>query len=248
MWSKNILFFALLMAFIVFMDSCGKSGLSYTGSQIATKYDYKSEIFYTYNYNSNGTIFSITQNVNGSNYFTYVHDSVLQEDKNIANVTQSGMLYWTNTVGLADSATGLGQLRNNSWGYTYDANYFPMQINYYTYNKLTNIDYYSIIGKNIGSIEHLDSTNHTFAYDYFTYFPSNSNTLGNQAIGENFLGVQNANLIQYDIVIKPVGGNLDTTDIIKYNYRYDTSGRPDTVAIYHRNGLMIDSAIYTYTD
>jgi len=249
---KNILVLALVMMLVAFLDSCGKTALNYTGSKIATKEDFSTGVIYTYTYNDDGSVNSITQTASPSytnSYFTYLHDTILQENKEPGTgVFLNGMCYLTNSIGLADSAFGLKQLQNNTWSYTYDANYYPMQINYYTYNKLYAVDQYNIVGKNINSIEHFDSTGHTHHWDYYAYYASNTNTLGNQAIGENYLGVQNANLIEYDIIITPVGSDLDTTDIIKYNYRYDTSGRPDTVATYHRNGQMIDSAIYTYTD
>jgi hypothetical protein len=228
---------------LLLISACNKNGgLLYTGSKIATKKNCLQNLTYTYNYNSDGSIANITMSNGGKTVYTYIGDSILEQTYNGANIFTSGMVYHIVGNKVVDTAWGLLQAAATTTSYQYTSAYFLMTQNSYNYKSLKTIDQYNMVGNNLSWVQHNTIAGNSITYDYYVYLSAYSNSLGNQSTGMDFLGVQNANLPSTDIKI----ANSDTTDIITYRYRFDTSSRPDTTASYHRSGSMIDSFIYTY--
>lgn len=240
--SKSVILLLLLT-----FGACKHPGPTvYTGSKIDTALNCINHQLTTYTYDDEGNIATIQISQGNRTVFTFSGDSLVEDIFNGAGVLIAGYVYYINNQ-VADSGHGIGQYAHQTYSYSYDDNYMLTQILEYGSGILDSTITYSNGNKNIIDIEAQAASNNTHFFDYFTYYLSNGNTLGNQAIGENYLGTQTNNLIQTDVKID---NNGDTTDIIRYRYRYDTSGRPDTVSTYSdygsNHGELLDSFIYTY--
>lgn len=237
-------YLVVLSTLALLIAACNKNtGLVYTGDKVATKNDCINGITYTYTYNSDGLVASIAESTGDKTLYSYIGDTVLIQIYNSANILTSGYTYWLNSKDLADTAKGMLLDQNHSYSYSYNSDYRLLQMKSYAYGNLKTIDNYNIVSKNISYVEHINIDNNTRIIDRYDYYPSNGNTLGNQSMGQSFLGVQTANLIRTN---SKVDNNGDTTDVITYRYHFDGSSRADTVATYNRAGQRIDSVIYTY--
>ncbi len=233
------------MAFFVVISACKKSTL-FSGAKIYQLNNFSpvgggySE---TFTYNTNGTVATMVKNNGIKQEAYYQGDTVTIATLNGLGQTTNATSYVLNSSGYATAWQGELVDRNNSGGYTYDANGMFTQATTYANHVLANTDNYTNnSAKNAVEIQHVNVANGT-TYDYFTFLTSNANTIGVQNMGQYYLGVSSTNLISTDVQINQNG---DTTDIISYRYRYNGSAYVDTMVSYHRNGALADSITYTY--
>jgi hypothetical protein len=242
---KYILTFSVV-AIIILFSTC-KKGNTFTGPKIYTITDFRRGTYSTYNYNSDGTVLNVTNNVGSDTTYNYSGDTVMEVDYS-GQYMISGFYYIKNSAGLADSAIGQYQVHNYSKSYTYDANNMLTQQKNYLSGVLQTTVNYTNSGKNIYEAVTINAGNNTSTYDYYTFFSSNSNTIGVQDEGKYHLGASITNPIQKDVNI---ANNLDTVYTLNYRYSYDGSGRIDTVVSHKTTWInnvvtLIDSVAISY--
>jgi hypothetical protein len=238
---------AVILTCLIIVSACKKNAV-FSGSKVYTLNDYSPGAGYkaTFTYNADGTIATQVRN-NGVKiiyYYSANGDTVTAAQVNAIGQTTTATEYFLNSSKYADTAQGQLINQHNSNAYTYDVNGMWTQVKTYVDHALKNTDNYTNnSAKDAVEIQHVSPTTGT-TYDYFTFFTSNANTIGVQNMGQYYLGVSSANLIQTDVQVGTVA--TDTTDIITWRYRYDGSGNVDTAVAYHRTGTLADSVIYTY--
>jgi hypothetical protein len=239
---KTKIAIVLLSCFLI-ISACKKNAL-FSGAKIYTLTNYSQGFKETYTYNGDGTIATSVSN-NGIKiiyYYSANGDTVTAAQVNALGQTTSATEYVLNSSKYADTAQGQLTLQHNSNAYSYDANGMWTQVKTYSNHVLSTDNYTNNSAKNAVEIQHINSSNIS-TYDYFTFYPSNANTIGVQNMGQYYLGVSSADLVSTDVRI---GTHSDTLDVITYRYRYDGSGNVDTMVAYHKDGSLADSIAYTY--
>jgi hypothetical protein len=242
----------VLVACFLIISACKKNAL-FSGSKIYTLNNYSPGAGYseTFTYNGDGTIATLVRNdgIKIIYYYSANGDTVTAAQVNGLGQTTTATEYVLNSSKYADTAQGEFIAQHNSNTYSYDVNGMWTQVKTYINHGLNTTDNYTNnSAKDAVVIQHVNSANIS-TYDYYTFYTSNANTIGVQNMGQYYLGVSSANLISTDVKI---ASNLDTTDIITYQYRYDGSGNVDTMVAYHtwrgnsQFGALVDSITYTY--
>lgn len=243
-------FTLILIAILLAVGAC-KKNQPFQGPKLYHKYDMRAANTTTYTYNSDGSIQKISCTAGGDTNFYYSGDTVLENDY-FNGALSGGYLYFKNSSGWADSAVGVYGLQELSYYYSYDAYDMFTQTKQYlktgsspvlqvTYN-------YTNSGKNIYELNTVDATNGTQTYDYYTFFSSNTNSIGVQNQGKYHLGASATSPTSSDIFIN---NSKDTIYTIKYRYAYDGSGRIDTMVGYKTlygelTGTQVDSLAFDY--
>jgi hypothetical protein len=222
-----------------------------SGSKISTINNFVQRYTSAFTYNTtNGAIVTLVQNGVKYEYY-YSADTVWEDQVNALGQTTNQTKYIVNSSGYADTAQGELISQNTSYAYTYDANGMLTQVKTYTNHVLTKTDIYTNnSAKNLVEVQHIPASTNISTYDYYTYYTSNTNTIGVQNMGQYYLGVSSTNLVETDVQI---AANLDTADIITWHYFYDGSGNVDTAVAYHTYpgntslyNALADSSTYTY--
>ena len=237
---------AVVLVCLIIVSACKKAPV-FNGSKISTLNNYSPGAGYSesFTYNADGTIATLVRNdgVRIIYYYSANGDTVTAASVNGLSQTTTATEYILNSSKYADSAQGQLIAQHSSNAYSYDGNGMWTQVKTYLNHGLFSTDNYTNnSGKNAVEIQHINSAN-VSTYDYFTFFTSNANTIGVQNMGQYYLGVSSANLVETDVQINAA---LDTADIITWRYRYDGSGNVDTAVAYHRNGTLADSMTYSY--
>ncbi len=232
----------IVLAVVAIIAGCGK-GVPFDGAKIATVTNVKANYTTTYTYNADGAIASMKQNTGSKVTFQYNDSNVLQNNYTLGQNVSSAISYTKNAAGLVDTAQGEYLYGNYSYAFIFDGNSQITQQKNYVLGALQSTVTYTNVNKNVYKIDSNLVGSNTHFYDYYTYIPSNSNSIGVQNQGRFFLGASSANLVLSDVKID---NNLDTVDVISYRYRYDVNGFVDTLSSYHRTGQLIDSLIFTY--
>ena len=241
----KIKFAIVLVTCFVVISACKKTGV-FSGSKINTITNYSPSTggySETFTYNENGTVATMVRTDGIKMAVYYQGDTVTVATVNGLGQTTSATEYILNSSGWADTSQGQFVAQHNSNSYTYDVNGQLTLLKTFVNHVLTSQDIYQYnSGKNNNYTQHINSSG-VSTYDYYVLAASNANTIGVQNMGEYYLGVSSADLIQTDVQLNQ---NLDTTDIISYRYRYDGSANVDTMVSYHKSGALKDSITYTY--
>ncbi len=233
----------VLVLLVTFNSACNKNGV-FTGPKIYLLTDLKAGTVYTYTYNTDGTVSTVTENT-GKTTYTYNTSTsphtVLVDNYNFSGIISSAYTYFLNSNNVADSDQGQYTSANQSDTFLYDNNNQLTVWKHYILNNLATTYTYTNTNKNVTQLVTVSGAVTT--YDDYSYLPSNSNTIGVQDKGQYYLGISSNNLVAQDVKLN---SQYDTTDIITYRYYYDSNSRVDTMASYHRNGVLIDSMAFTY--
>ncbi len=212
------LFFALFaLATMALMPSCG---CDYADTNIdncvpkikrITYHDANEPYAIAFLYNSDGLL-----SKKGAISYSYQGDSMV--------VLSSGAYYVLNDDGMADYSNGDIELYFDSMEYDSDGRAVS-GMNYgesitYTYD-----------GDNL-SVAHFESSFSTYDVNY-TYYLDKENTIGNQNMGQPYLGKQSKNLVETMV------GQGSSND-----YSYDFYSNGNVKAIYRNNYLLAEYEYY----
>ena len=203
---------------LTIISACTKP-TAFSGAKISTLNNYSPGAGYseTFTYNGDGTIATMVRNdgVKIIYYYSANGDTVTAAQVNGLGQTTTATEYFLNSSKRADSAQGQFIAQHNSSAYTYNSTGMWTQAKTYVNHVLVNTDNFTNNSiNNLVQIQHINGSN-VITYDYFTFVPSNTNTIGVQNMGQYFLGTSSANLVSTDVQVGSIP--TDTTDIITRN-------------------------------
>ena len=237
--NKSFLFVFLI---VVIYSGCKKADSVFSGAKVHVLTNFVGGYIDTYTYNANdGRVSVIDHNTGDKTIYTYSGDTVLMQYIIGGTVTSSATKYILNGQ-YADTSVGLYQAQHIATKYSFDGNGQLTEQKNYSYGNLASTVNYTLTNKDATCVTTTNASNGTHTSVYYSY-STNSNSIGNQDFGMPFLGEGNVHLPTTKVLI---GVNNDTTNIITYKYRYNTSSFVDTLVSYDRSGTLVDSIAYTY--